>query len=384
VNEEIKARLLIVDDEVAQMRALCETLSLEGFATRGYSSAREALDALKPDEFDLLLTDLMMPEMDGITLGGAALKVDPAMGLILMTGHGTIDTAVKAMQQGAMDYILKPFKLNTILPVIARSLNVQRLRREVAALEELERRRSEELAAANRDLEAYSYSISHDLRAPLRVIDGYAQMLLEDFADPLGAEGARLINVIRGGSQRMDQLIVGLLEFSRAGKQTLDVTLVDMTMLADLSAAEVMALYVGPVPRIEMADLPSVPADPSVIRQVWCNLIGNALKYSAKRDQPLIRIGGWIENDEAVYEVKDNGAGFDMRFADKLFGVFQRLHQAEEFSGTGVGLAITHRIITRHGGRIWAESTPGNGACFRFALPIRLPGRGQETGTGSR
>jgi light-regulated signal transduction histidine kinase (bacteriophytochrome) len=174
------------------------------------------------------------------------------------------------------------------------------------------------------------------------------------------------------------------LEFSRAGKQTLDVTLVDMTMLADLSAAEVMALYVGPVPRIEMADLPSVPADPSVIRQVWCNLIGNALKYSAKRDQPLIRIGGWIENDEAVYEVKDNGAGFDMRFADKLFGVFQRLHQAEEFSGTGVGLAITHRIITRHGGRIWAESTPGNGACFRFALPIRLPGRGQETGTGSR
>lgn len=384
MNEEIKARLLIVDDEVAQMRALCETLSLEGFATRGYSSAREALDALKPDEFDLLLTDLMMPEMDGITLGGAALKVDPAMGLILMTGHGTIDTAVKAMQQGAMDYILKPFKLNTILPVIARSLNVQRLRREVAALEELERRRSEELAAANRDLEAYSYSISHDLRAPLRVIDGYAQMLLEDFADPLGAEGARLINVIRGGSQRMDQLIVGLLEFSRAGKQTLDVTLVDMTMLADLSAAEVMALYVGPVPRIEMADLPSVPADPSVIRQVWCNLIGNALKYSAKRDQPLIRIGGWIENDEAVYEVKDNGAGFDMRFADKLFGVFQRLHQAEEFSGTGVGLAITHRIITRHGGRIWAESTPGNGACFRFALPIRLPGRGQETGTGSR
>ncbi len=384
MNGEVKARLLIVDDEVAQMRALCETLALEGFATRGFSSAREALGALKPDEFDLLLTDLMMPEMDGITLGGEALKVDPAMGLILMTGHGTIDTAVKAMQQGAMDYILKPFKLNTILPVIARSLNVQRLRREVAELEELERRRSEELAAANRDLEAYSYSISHDLRAPLRVIDGYAQMLLEDFADPLGAEGARLINVIRSGSQRMDQLIVGLLEFSRAGKQTLDVTLVDMTMLADVSTAEVMALYVGPVPRIEMADLPAVPADPSVIRQVWCNLIGNALKYSAKRDQPLIRIGGWIENDEALYEVRDNGAGFDMRFADKLFGVFQRLHQAEEFSGTGVGLAITHRIITRHGGRIWAESTPGDGACFRFALPIHPPGWGQETGTGSR
>jgi hypothetical protein len=362
-----------VDDETAQMRALCDTLSLEGFFTQGYRSAREALAALKPGDFDLLITDLMMPEMDGIALGREVLAVDPSMGLILMTGHGTIDTAVRAMQQGAIDYILKPFKLNTILPVITRALSVQKLRREVEELQERERRRSEELAVANRDLEAYSFSISHDLRAPLRTIDGYAQMLEEDFADKLGPEGARLISVLRSGSQRMDQLIVGLLEFSRAGKQALDLSLVDMGMLADVAAAEVMALYVGPTPRIEIGELPPVAADAGVIRQVWCNLIGNALKYSAKQAQPTVKIEGRIENGEAIYQVRDNGAGFDMRFADKLFGVFQRLHRAEEFSGTGVGLAIAHRIVTRHGGRIWADSTPGSGACFRFALPVRTP-----------
>jgi two-component system sensor histidine kinase/response regulator len=368
-----QAKLLIVDDETAQMRALCETLAQEGFFTQGYSSSREALAVLKPGQFDLLLTDLMMPELDGIALGTAVLNVDPSMGIILMTGHGTIDTAVRAMQQGAVDYVLKPFKLKTILTVIARALELRRLRREVEELQERERQRSEELAIANRDLEAYSYSISHDLRAPLHIIDEYAQMLEEDFAAQLGAEGARQIGVIRSGSQRMDQLIVGLLEFSRAGRQRLDVSLIDMGMLAEAAAAEVMAVYTGPAPRIEIAELPEVAGDIAVIRQVWCNLIGNALKYSAKNPQPWIRISGRVNGGEAVYEVQDNGAGFDMRYVDKLFGVFQRLHRAEDFSGTGVGLAIVHRIITRHGGRIWAESILGSGACFRFALPILTP-----------
>lgn len=365
-----QARLLIVDDETAQMRALCDTLAQEGFHTQGYNSAREALAALKPGQYDLLLTDLMMPELDGIALSAEALKVDPSLGVILMTGHGTIDTAVRALQQGAVDYVLKPFKLNTILTVIARALELRRLRREVEELHERERLRSEELAIANRDLQAFAYSISHDLRAPLHIVDEYAQMLQEDFAAQLGAEGARQIAVIRNGSQRMDQLIVGLLEFSRAGRQRLDVSSIDMGMLAEAAAAEAMTLYAGPTPRIEIADLPAVTGDLAVIRQVWCNLIGNALKYSAKNPEPSIKIGGRIENGEALYEVQDNGAGFDMRYADKLFGVFQRLHRAEEFPGTGVGLAIVHRIITRHGGRIWAESTPGSGACFHFALPL--------------
>jgi len=369
VSTGTEGHLLIVDDEAAQMRALCDTLALEGYTTRGFSSAREALAAVKPGEFDLLLTDLMMPEMDGIALSNAVRERDPSIAVILMTGHGTIDTAVRAMKEGALDYILKPFKLNVILPVIGRALGVQRLRREVAELQERERLRSEELAAAYRDLESFSYSISHDLRAPLRTIDGFAKMLEEDFAEPLGEEGRRRLDIIRGGSQKMDRLIVGLLEFSQAGRRPLDLSLIDMTLMANSAAAEVMALYTGPPPRIDIGDLPPAPADGTVIRQVWCNLIGNALKYSAKRADPQIKVSGRVEGREAIYQVEDNGAGFDMAYADKLFGVFQRLHKAQDFAGTGVGLAIVHRIVTRHGGRIWAHGERDVGARFYFTLP---------------
>jgi len=365
------ARLLIVDDESAQLRALCDTLGLEGYATQGFGSAREALATLRPGEFDLLLTDLMMPEMDGIAFIDAARKIDATLGAIVMTGHGTIDTAVQAMQGGALDYILKPFRLNVILPVIARALDVQRLRCENAELQERERLRSLELAAAYRDLESFSYSISHDLRAPLRSIESFARILEDDFAESVGEEGRRIIRIIRGGSERMDQLIVGLLEFSRIGREPLDHDDIDMTALAEAAAAEVQALSTGPQAHIEIAELPAAAGDATVIRQVWCNLIGNALKYSAKRAEPRIMIGGRIEHQEAVYQVKDNGAGFDMRYADKLFGVFQRLHRAEEFTGTGVGLAIVQRIVVRHGGRIWAEGAPDAGACFSFALPLK-------------
>jgi two-component system sensor histidine kinase/response regulator len=373
MSEGTEGRLLIVDDEAAQMRALCDTLALEGYTTRGFSSAREALAEVKPGEFDLLLTDLMMPEMDGIGLSNAVRERDPTIAVILMTGHGTIDTAVRAMKEGALDYILKPFKLNVILPVIARALGVQRLRREVAELQERERLRSEELAAAYRDLESFSYSVSHDLRAPLRTIDGFAKMLEEDFAQTLGEEGRRLLDTIRSGSQKMDRLIVGLLEFSQASRRPLDLSPIDMTLVAKSAAAEVMALYSGAPPSLDIGDLPPVSADGTVIRQVWCNLIGNALKYSAKRPEPRIKVSGRVEGQEAIYQVEDNGAGFDMAYADKLFGVFQRLHKAQDFAGTGVGLAIVHRIVTRHGGRIWAHGERDVGACFRFALPAGAP-----------
>ena len=373
------ARLLIVDDESAQMRALCDTLGLEGYATHGFSSAQQALTELRPGQFDLLLTDLMMPEMDGITLIGEARRIDATLGAIVMTGHGTIDTAVQAMQVGALDYIVKPFRLNVILPVLTRALEGQRLRRENAELQEREQRRSEELAAAYQDLESFSYSISHDLRAPLRTIDSFAQVLEDEFAEPLGEEGRRVIGIIRRGSQKMDQLIVGLLEFSRVGRERLELDRIDMTALADAAAAEAMAAYTGPKPQIDIAELPEAAGDATVMRQVWCNLIGNALKYSAKRPEPRIRISGRIENREAIYQVEDNGAGFDMRYADKLFGVFQRLHRTEDFSGTGVGLAIVHRILARHGGRIWAQGAIDAGACFEFALPIAATENPEQT-----
>lgn len=365
-----KGRLLIVDDEAAQMRALTDTLGVEGYATEGFISARAALASVRPGEFDLLLTDLMMPEMDGIALIDAAIKADPALCAIVMTGHGTIDTAVLAMQGGALDYILKPFKLNVILPVIARALDVRRLRLDNLELQRRERTHAEELSAAYKDLESFAYSVSHDLRAPLRAIDSFGQILAEDFAPSLGEEGGRLLGNIRSSSQKMDQLIVGLLEFSRVGRQELKREPMDMTGLAKAAAAEAMTIYRGPEPRIDIGELPSVPGDAIVIQQVWSNLIGNALKYSSKRASPLVKVSGRIEATAAHYQVEDNGAGFDMRYADRLFGVFQRLHRTEQFAGTGVGLAIVQRIITRHGGKISAQGVPEVGATFQFSLPL--------------
>ncbi|HWG76917.1 MAG TPA: response regulator [Steroidobacteraceae bacterium] len=363
-------RLLIVDDEAPQLRALCDTLRMEGYATQGFGSPQQALAQLQSGQYELLLTDLKMPGMDGIELIAAARAIDPSLGAIVMTGHGTIDTAVEAMKAGALDYILKPFKLNAILPVLVRALDLQRLRRENAILQERERIRSQELAIAYRDLEAFAYSISHDLRAPLRAIDGFTQILQEEFAVQLGAEGERITGIIREGSRSMDERIVGLLAFSRVGRQPLACTPLDMTALAQAAASEMLAAYSGPAPTLQIDALPACAGDGVVMRQVWCNLIGNALKYSAKRADPRVRVEGRIEGAEAVYQVTDNGAGFDMRHADKLFGVFRRLHGAEEFSGTGVGLAIVQRIIVRHGGRIWAQAAPGAGASFSFALPL--------------
>ncbi len=367
-----RARLLVVDDDSAQLRALCAALELEGYEARGYDSPTPALAALHPGEFDLLITDLKMPAMDGIELSQAARHIDPALVAIVMTGHGAVDTAVQAMQGGVLDYLVKPYKLNAMLAAITRALAVGRLRRENAALRDREQRQSEELAAAFRDLESFSYSVSHDLRAPLRAINSFGQILEEDFAEGLGSEGRRLIGVIRNGSRIMDQLIAGLLEFSRATSRakSFDRAPVDMTALAGAAVREAMAVYQGPEPRIDLAELPSVTGDATVLRQVWVNLIGNALKYSAKRPEPRIRVSGGIEEREAVYQVQDNGVGFDPRYADKLFGVFQRLHGADEFPGTGVGLAIVQRIVARHGGRVWAQGASDAGACFHFALPL--------------
>jgi len=366
-------RLLIVDDETAQMRALCDTLGLEGYATQGFDSPRKALAELRAGQFDMLLTDLMMPEMDGIELIAAARKVDPDIGAIVMTGHGTIDTAVLAMRNGALDYILKPFRLNVVLPVLVRAQDLQRLRRENAALQALEKKNAEELAAAYQDLESFSYSVSHDLRAPLLFVKDFAARLERDFAGQLGEEGRRVAKVIGDGCRSMDEMVVGLLAFSRATSQQLNLTVLDMTPIVRTAVAESRAIYADPEPSVEITPLPPAAADPAVIRHVWSNLVGNAFKYSAKRADPRIRISGRVEGGEVIFSVEDNGAGFDMQYADKLFGVFKRLHSSREFLGTGVGLAIAHRIVMRHGGRIWARAQPDAGATFEFTLPAAIP-----------
>jgi PAS domain S-box-containing protein len=226
------------------------------------------------------------------------------------------------------------------------------------------------LEAVNKELEAFSYSVSHDLRAPLRAIDGYARMAIEDFAPQLDETGRRQLNVIRDEAQRMSRLIDDLLTFSRISRQQTEATPIDMQSMAQEVYKEVLNLEPGRNVQFDLKPLPPAVGTPAMIRQVWVNLLSNALKFTRKRAAACIEVGA--QQDAAggwVYHVKDNGAGFDMRHADKLFGVFQRLHNQPDFEGTGVGLALVHRILERHGGRIWAEAAVDQGACFYFSLP---------------
>ena len=233
-------------------------------------------------------------------------------------------------------------------------------------------RANSNLEAANRELESFSYSVSHDLRSPLRAIDGYSLMLEEDYAAQLDETARRYIQTIRSGSQRMAALIDDLLTFSRLSRQTLNRQTVDMTMLARRAAAEVLENQPEPKPAVNIPDLPPVPGDPALLRQVWTNLISNAVKYSAKSSTPEVLVRAATEGRQVRYEIQDNGVGFDMKYADKLFGVFQRLHSMDEYPGTGVGLAIVQRIITRHKGAVTAKGERGKGATFGFTLPTEV------------
>jgi len=239
-----------------------------------------------------------------------------------------------------------------------------------------------QLEATNKELESFSYSVSHDLRAPLRAIDGFALMLVEDYRERLDAEGLRYLSVIRQNSRRMGALIDDLLTFSRLGRQPVAHAEVNVDSLVREVVEEVLHTEspggrgeAAARPQIEVEPLPPALGDRGLLRQVWANLIANAVKYSSKAARPFIQVSGRQVGAENHYSVRDNGVGFDMEYAGQLFHVFQRLHRADEFSGTGVGLAIVHRVVARHGGRVWAEGKVDHGAVFSFALP-----RGDQSG----
>lgn len=239
-----------------------------------------------------------------------------------------------------------------------------------------ERSKAAELTAVNKALEAFSYSVSHDLRAPLRAIDGYARILERDYQAPLGTEGRRLLGVVRESSVRMGQLIDDLLAFAKLGCQPLRTRHVPLNELMNQIIDELRPDYDGRRIDFSVGELGIAEADPALLKQVLTNLLSNAIKFSRNKDVAVIEVGcnkTAEDHDGNLYYVRDNGAGFDMRYTDKLFGVFQRLHNADEYEGTGVGLAIVQRIINRHGGRIWAEAKQGEGAIFYFTLPQTRP-----------
>lgn len=362
------ARILVVDDETPQMKALCNTLRDEGYATVGFSSASQALAMLREQRFDLLLTDLMMPEMDGITLLQTALGIDADLIGIMMTGHGTIDTAVQAMKAGALDYILKPFDLTVILPVLTRALAMRRLRMENAALERGLRERTTELEAANKELDAFARSVSHDLRVPLRSITGFSQMLLER-STQMREQDQRLLNRVCESARTMGNLIEGLLDLSYTGRKLLSKRTLNVKEIVWQVLDELHKEREGRQVEIRVGNLPDCVADPTLFKQIFVNLLSNAFKYTRQKENAVVEVGCQQHESENNYFVRDNGAGFDMQYAQKLFDIFQRLHRADEFEGTGVGLSIVQRIIHRHGGRVWAEGEVNKGATFYFTLP---------------
>ena len=255
-------------------------------------------------------------------------------------------------------------------PPVCRNRLASRARR--ADLNRRVEQRTAELRAANRELEAFSYSVAHELKAPLRAIGGFAEMLRDEALPPLDDTARHHIDRIVTNAIRMTEMIEDLLRLSQVTRSSLTRTTLDLALLARTATAELLAAY--PHARMQIADMPAVEADQGLMLQAYSNLIANALKFSCKREHPVIEIGAERKGNATVYFVRDNGAGFSMHNAGKLFGVFQRLHSSREFEGTGVGLVIVQRIVQRHGGRIWAHSAPDAGATFRFTLePAALP-----------
>jgi light-regulated signal transduction histidine kinase (bacteriophytochrome) len=258
-----------------------------------------------------------------------------------------------------------------IIDITDRKRAEEELRRHREHLEVMVAERTTELQEVNRELEAFSYSVSHDLRAPLRSIDAFARMIEEDYAERLDDEGRRLLQVIRDSAHDMGQLISDLLAFSRLSRKDLKVWRIGMSELVADARRQVEQAETGRAIRWNLGELPPAFGDEAMIREVLINLLANAVKFTRPRLEAAIGISGRVEGNDVVYSVTDNGVGFDMAYKDKLFCIFQRLHATTEFEGTGIGLALVQRIVQRHGGQVWAEGKVNEGATFYFTLPCR-------------
>jgi len=376
------ARILIVDDEIDLVTALCRILEGHGYSTTGAATAARALDALRlavasdATKFDILITDLMMPHMNGVELLREALRIDADLVGIVMTGHGTIDTAVQAMKGGALDYILKPFNLSVAMPVLTRALGVRGLRLEntallrqvatrTAQLEESNR----QLQVANTDLDAYNASISHDLRGHLHRIIGFSKLLSDGKAEPLTAKQKELMDYVWIGGEQLLRLTDDLLRFARLGQQSITKEKVEVAPLVHDIFNELQIASPDRAVELRVEVLPDALADPSLFRQALVNLLSNAFKFTRRVSVPMIEVTGQVDLGKTTYCIRDNGAGFDMGDAQRLFSNFHRLHSESEFEGTGLGLAIVRRVLERHGGTISAEAIVGKGAAFTIILP---------------
>jgi signal transduction histidine kinase len=367
-----RPRILVVDDN-ADLREYVTRLLAPQWDVVLARDGVEALEKIHQEPPGLVLTDIMMPRMSGLALL-ESIRNEPATAripVLLLSARAGEDAIVEGLTTRADDYLVKPFSARELLARVRTHLEQARLRQEWA----------NRLEKANRELEAFSYSVSHDLRAPARAMVGYASILEEEYGPKLDAEARRLIGIIRTSGTRMGQLIDDLLAFSRLGTREVARSSFDMTALVRAALEDVQAQNRGREVQLSLRDLPPAYADRAMVGQVWANLLSNAFKFTSRRAVAHIEIGARTDGPTPVYFMHDDGIGFDMQYADKLFGVFQRLHSGDEFEGTGVGLALVKRIVERHGGRVWAEAAVDHGATFYFTLP---PTSAEEQPNGAR
>ncbi len=391
-----RARILAIDDSPTYLQNLVEAFNNAGYAVVGASGAREGLALAARQPFDCIMVDLVMPEIDGIEVCRRITEISRATGhsmsVLMLTSSDSTEDMTRGLEAGADDFVAKSNDI-TVLRARIRALLRRNFYQEenhqirerlirsdleasearvVHRLSETRAALIKELEQKNKELEAFSYSVSHDLRAPLRIIEGFSKALQDEHSAAMDADGRRHLARVRAAAGRMAELIDDLLKLSRVGRADLQRRPVNLASLAREVAVELQSVSPGRTVDVLIADTVMADADHRLLRLLLENLLGNAWKFTAAVTPAVVELGVLMLDSLPTYFIRDNGAGFDMAHAGRLFTPFQRLHSQADFPGTGIGLATVHRIVERHGGRVWAESSIGQGATFLWTLPPQL------------
>lgn len=370
-------KVLVCEDN-PELSTYIVTLLSEFCHVETAMNGKEGFEKVKTWKPDLVLSDVMMPEEDGIGLCTRikSTKSTAEIAVVLLTALTHRDAMMRGWKAGADEYLFKPFHPEELIARIKSLLTLikerKKSRNEIKQLNNALQHNVLELEKVNQELEAFSYSVSHDMQSPIRVMSGYLHILQEDNIDKLDEDGLRTIEKINRSLESMSKLIDNLLSFFTTSRQDIKMENISTESLVNEVCLEQQKNNNGRKVTIELESLKDITADQSLLHHVWTNLISNAFKYTRKKENAIIKIGSIEKKDSIVYYVKDNGAGFDMQYSNNLFKAFNRLHSKGEFEGSGIGLAIVEKIISRHGGKIWAEGKVNDGATFYFSLPKKL------------